>query len=52
VAPRLANVEEAIGAFSKKDFIYKMAIAYKEARESSYRIKLLMLSNNIPEKSA
>lgn len=37
-----ANIEEAIGAQSKKDFISKMAIAYKEARETSYWIRLLV----------
>ena len=26
-----ANTEEAIGGFSKKDFIFKLNIAYKEA---------------------
>jgi len=36
-----ANVEEAIGAQSKADFINKLAIAYKEARETSYWLRLL-----------
>ena len=36
-----ANVEEAIGGQSKADFISKLSIAYKEARETSYWIKLL-----------
>lgn len=36
-----ANVEEAIGAQSKKDFFAKLTIAYKEARESHYWIRLL-----------
>ena len=31
-----ANVQEADGAESKKDFIHKIAIAYKEARETRY----------------
>ena len=31
-----ANVEEATGGFSKKDFTYKMGVALKEARESNY----------------
>jgi four helix bundle protein len=31
-----ANVEEAIGAQSKKDFISKLSIAYKKARETHY----------------
>lgn len=36
-----ANVEEAQAAQSRKDFISKMSIASKEARESKYWIKLL-----------
>ncbi|MEO0587405.1 MAG: four helix bundle protein [Planctomycetota bacterium] len=36
-----ANVEEAQAAESKADFIHKMAIAQKEARESRYWLKLL-----------
>lgn len=37
-----ANVEEAIGAQSKKEFFSKMTIAYKEARETHYWIRLLI----------
>jgi len=36
-----ANVEEAIGAKSRKDFYAKLTIAYKEARETSYWLRLL-----------
>lgn len=36
-----ANVEEAIGGQSKADFISKLSISYKEARETLYWIKLL-----------
>ncbi|MEO6220721.1 MAG: four helix bundle protein [Ginsengibacter sp.] len=36
-----ANVEEAIAAQSRKDFISKMSIASKESRETRYWIKLL-----------
>jgi four helix bundle protein len=36
-----ANVEEGIGAQSKVDFISKFSIAYKEARETSYWLRLL-----------
>lgn len=35
-----ANVEEAIGAQSKNDFIHKVGIAYKESRETSYWLRL------------
>ena len=36
-----ANVEEAQAAQSKKDFISKMSIAAKEARETRYWLRLL-----------
>lgn len=36
-----ANIEEAIAAQSKRDFISKMAIASKEARETKYWLRLL-----------
>ncbi|MDR2235812.1 MAG: four helix bundle protein [Chryseobacterium sp.] len=40
-----ANVEEAIAAQSKKDFISKLSIANKEARETRYWLKLYHYSN-------
>ena len=40
-----ANVEEAIAAQSKRDFISKMSIAAKEARETRYWLRLLEKSN-------
>jgi len=36
-----ANSEEAQGGQSKKDFIAKLQIAYKEARETHYWLRLL-----------
>lgn len=36
-----ANVEEAIAAQSRKDFISKMSVASKEARETRYWLRLL-----------
>ncbi|RME62751.1 MAG: four helix bundle protein [Nitrospirae bacterium] len=36
-----ANVEEASAAVSKKDFILKMSVASKEARETGYWLRLL-----------
>jgi four helix bundle protein len=39
-----ANVQEAQAAQSKKDFIAKMSIASKEARETKYWITLLLKS--------
>lgn len=36
-----ANLEEAIASFSKKEFIVKTQISYKESFESQYWIRLL-----------
>lgn len=47
-----ANVEEAIGGQSRKDFIAKLAISYKEARESKYWINLLKDSDILDENIA
>ena len=43
-----ANVEEAIGAASKRDFANKMAIAVKEARETHYWLRLIRDSQLMP----
>jgi four helix bundle protein len=37
-----ANVREAISGVSKKDFIHKLNIALKEARETDYWLSLLV----------
>lgn len=47
-----ANIEEAIGGQSKKDFFAKITIAYKEARETHYWIRLLKDSDYLTEKEA
>ena len=47
-----ANVEEAIGGQTKKDFLSKMSIAYKEARETHYWLRLLRDSNVLDAKQA
>ncbi len=48
-----ANVEEALGGQSRKDFFSKMMIAYKEARESHYWLRLIkdsnLMENNVVE---
>ena len=44
-----ANLEEAQGGQSKADFISKNAIALKEARETSYWLRLLVASELVPE---
>lgn len=42
-----ANIEEAIGGITKKDFVNKIFIAYKEARETHYWIRLIRDSEYI-----
>ena len=44
-----ANIQEALGAYSKRDFAAKLGIAYKEARESDYWVRLLLASGFITE---
>ncbi|MEO8769858.1 MAG: four helix bundle protein [Ferruginibacter sp.] len=45
-----ANIEEAVGAQSQSDFIHKLSIAYKEARETSYWLRLLKDAGIIEKK--
>ena len=45
-----ANVNEALCGISKKDFLAKMYIAYKEAAESKYWLDLLVATEYINEK--
>lgn len=45
-----ANAEEATAAISKKEFIMKLQISYKEARETRYWLRLLR-DSEILEKS-
>lgn len=45
-----ANVHEAVAAESKKDFIHKLGIAVKEARETLYWLCLLLDSDFIQKK--
>lgn len=44
-----ANIEEAIGGQSTADFISKLSIAYKEARESRYWLRLLHRTNYLTD---
>ena len=49
-----ANIEESIGGQSGKDFLSKISISYKEARETIYWLKLLEATeylNNLEAKS-
>ena len=45
-----ANVEEALAGISRADFIAKMSIASKEARESHYWLRILRDSKLVPAK--
>jgi len=47
-----ANVEESIGAQSGRDFFSKLSIAYKEARETLYWLKLLEATGYLAGKDA
>ena len=44
-----ANVEEAQAAQSKPDFVSKMSIALKEARETHLRLRLLASAKVVPD---
>lgn len=45
-----ANIEEAYAGQSKKDFIFKMSIALKEARETNYWLRILRDSEIVTDK--
>jgi len=47
-----ANIEEASAGQSRKDFLAKMSIASKEARETLYWLKLLRDSDYLEDKLA
>lgn len=47
-----ANVEEATGGQSDRDFAAKLAIAYKEARETGYWLRLLRDSDYLTPRQA
>lgn len=44
-----ANIEESFGAQSRADFLNKLSISYKEAREAKYWIRLLKESSYLDE---
>lgn len=47
-----ANVEEALGAQSTAEFLSSLSISYKEARESTYWIRLLNETEYLEKKLA
>ena len=46
-----ANINEALSAQSKRDFVHKLSISLKEARETSYWLNLLKDSEYIKQES-
>ncbi len=42
-----ANIEEATAAQSRRDFLSKMYIAFKEAKETHYRLRVILQSELI-----
>ena len=46
-----ANVNEAISAISKRDFVFKSGISLKEARETKYWLNLLKDSDFISQET-
>ena len=44
-----ANVEEAVAASSRRDFLHKMTISSKEARETVYWLRLLDSSDLVTD---
>ncbi|MBI5464947.1 MAG: four helix bundle protein [Ignavibacteriales bacterium] len=47
-----ANIEEADNAISKKDFSSRISIAYKEAKETKYWLRLLKATDYISEEQS
>lgn len=47
-----ANLEEATGGYSRKEFAAKVGISYKEARETRYWLRLLRATNYLTEQMA
>ena len=47
-----ANAEESIGGLSRKDFLAKLGVSYREARETRYWLRLLKDTNYISAEQA
>lgn len=47
-----ANMKEAVGGVAGKDFITKLQVAYKEARETRYGLRLLLDGGLLDKKLA
>ena len=47
-----ANVEEADGVLSRRDFVNKMALARREARESRYWLRLINMASLLADQAS
>ena len=47
-----ANIEESIGGQSDRDFLSKISISYKEAKETIYWIRLLEATDYLDERQS
>jgi four helix bundle protein len=47
-----ANISEGVAAPSRKDFSYRMSVAYKEARETEFWLKLLCTTGYLTQEKA
>ncbi len=47
-----ANIEESIGGQSDKDFLSKISVGYKEARETIYWLRLLSVTGYLSDTQA
>lgn len=45
-----ANINEALNGFSRKDFLAKMYVSFKECRETQFWLKLLYRTGYLNEK--
>ncbi len=45
-----ANIEEAQAGESRADFVHKLGVAQKEAKESLYRLRLMAESGLVPKR--
>ena len=45
-----ANIEESIGGQSDRDFLSKISISYKEARETRYFLRLLFATDYLEDR--
>jgi four helix bundle protein len=47
-----ANIEEGIAGQSDKDFLSKLSISFKEARETVYWLKLMLVTDYLTKEQA